>query len=43
MDFAVEAWDCEGIDDVPDMIWFGIYRTEDKISALAFALSGNVS
>ncbi|MEK6196440.1 MAG: hypothetical protein N2F24_19690 [Deltaproteobacteria bacterium] len=31
--FAVEAWDCEGIDDVPDMIWFGIYRTEEVDSA----------
>jgi hypothetical protein len=38
--FAVEAWDCDGIDDLPDMIWFGVYRTEEvnsKRSALTLS------
>jgi hypothetical protein len=26
--FAVEAWDCEGIDDAPDMIQFWVWRDE---------------
>jgi len=39
--FAVEAWDCEGIDGAPDMIWFGVYT--DKIGGYdrpALTLSG---
>lgn len=26
--FDVIAWDCDGVSDVPDMIWFGEYRSE---------------
>jgi len=26
--FAVKAWDCNGLDDAPDMIWFGVYRDD---------------
>ena len=26
--FAVKAWDCDGIDAVSDMIWFGVYRQD---------------
>jgi hypothetical protein len=30
--FHVIAWDCEGVDDAPDMIWFGEYRTDDILT-----------
>lgn len=28
--FTVQAWDCEGVVDLPDMIWFGTYRDEAR-------------
>ncbi len=28
--FTVQAWDCEGVDDAPDLIWFATYRDEAR-------------
>lgn len=28
--FTVQAWDCDGVDDAPDMIWFATYRDEAR-------------
>jgi len=26
--FTLQAWDCDGVDDAPDRIWFATYRDE---------------
>lgn len=30
--FAVEAWDCEGAEGMPDMIWIGTYMDEELLN-----------
>lgn len=29
--FVLQAWDCDGIDNLADQVWFGVFRTLDEI------------
>ena len=29
--FFLQAWDCEGINDLADKVWFGVYRELDPL------------